>query len=210
MVSRDRIIKMTLKSIFLIIVSLSIYACNGQKKTEKISNEIEVDIVNKCLAQLEKDGLKGYVVCPKFQNFELNSILREISPDYNYDERKKKLLDSLNWTEEHFVEIQEKVNLQYLNKNNPDFLKLNSFTTHNNVIFISGIDENLVFVTIVNYCNAVKNSELTLPSFKKSQRYSSVLCYAFILKNRNVHNMFTVGNQVKENQCSSSDIRIDR
>lgn len=206
---RDRIKKIALKSLVLIIGSLSIYACSDQKKTEKFSNEMEVDIVNKCLAQLEKGGIKSYVVFPKFQNFELNSILREISPDYNYDERKKKLLDSLSWTEERFVEIQKQINLQYLNNSNSAFLKLSKFTTHNNVIFISGIDENLVFVTIVNYCNAIKNSELTLSTFNKNQKYSSVLCYAFILKNGNVHNMFTVGNQVKENQCNSSHARID-
>jgi hypothetical protein len=193
----------------LVIIFTIIIIISCEKKEKNISKEAEFEIVKKCLHELGSDEWEGYVVSPRFQNFQFNSFAREYNKQGNFDGSKAEILNSLQWSKEHFIDVQQEVNKTYLKKNNPLLLKLSKSTMHNDVILFSGIHENLVFVNIVNYCNAVKVLDLASPSFNKNQRFSSVACFAFILKDGNVKKMLKLGTMVLELQCNDYDIRVD-
>jgi hypothetical protein len=201
--------KRLLINLVVLLIGIGITSCGNKNKDGNISKNDELEIVKKCLIKLNEVRPNGYVVSPRFQNFEFNSFIRENSTGYNYNESKEEILNAAHWTNQHFLNVQEKVNKEYLKKNNSEFLNLAKSPIHNEVVLFSGINENLVFVSIVDYCNAVKVSDLASPSFKKNQRFSSVSCFAFILKDGNVKQMMKDGSLVREYQCNDSDVRIE-
>lgn len=201
--------KITRRQIALIItLTISLIACENKKTDGEISAETEVSIAKKCLEQLEKNWLKDYVVSPRFQTFEFQSFIREKTKGYPYDINKPEILDSLNWTNEEFIKIQRNVNQKYLSKTNLGLLKLSKSDISNNVIIFSGFHKNIVFVNIVDYCNAVKVSDLSSSSFNKNQRFPSAICYIFLVKDGNVQ-ILKDSHVVKEYQCDSTDVRVD-
>lgn len=194
-----------------ILIGICITACGHKKNDGKMSKETEISIVKKCLVRLDSVRPNGYLVSPRFEKFEFSSF-----PDgdnhherYNYKKNKPEILKTLGWTNNDFVEIQKTVDKEYLKKANPELLKLSKSKMHNEVVLFSGINENLVFVNIVDYCNAVKNSELASASFDKNQRFSSVAYYIFVLKDGNVQKIMLDGVRTKEMQCNDSDVRVD-
>ncbi|MCA6423628.1 MAG: hypothetical protein IM568_12550 [Flavobacterium sp.] len=203
--------KLIIKFLAIVFISFVMISC-GEKSTQvKITPEKELDIVKKCLVRLDSIRPNGYLVSPRFQNFEFNSFPRQNSfrEGYDYDENKNEILESLQWNNEDFLITQKKVNKEYLDKVNPAFLKLSKGKIHNEVVLFSGIDKNLVFVNIIDYCNAVNSSDLALTTFNKNQRYSSVACYIFTLKDGNIQKMSRDGVLTKEVQCNESDVRVD-
>jgi hypothetical protein len=179
--------------IFFILVLIS---CEKKNSKEGISYETDACIVKKCLTRLHENGSKqSYLISPKYGNFEFNDffrknkILEDFKKGYNYNQKKEEILGSVGWTDKKFREIQRNINKKYLNKTNTLFLKLSNSDISHTVFFFSGIQEDLVFVDVVVYCNSIKISELASSSFDKNQKFMSLGSIIFLLKDGEIQDM---------------------
>jgi hypothetical protein len=189
------------KCIALLLITLAITAC--KKNTEELSPQAEFNIIKKCMARMNQNSATlNYLVSPKFDKFEFNAFLKESKvKEYDYDQKKKQILDSLRWSIQDFNEIQQQTNKKYLNKSNPLLLKLSYSDASHEVISFSGIHKNLVFASIVDYCDTISQAKLALPSFNKKQKFMSAGSIIFILKNGEVQNMILDSGLTLEYQC---------
>lgn len=179
------------KLIAIILISFTVLACSYKNDENIVSKENEIDIIKKCLSKIKENT---YLVSPVYNPFEFNSFLKSnkimdnYKKNYDYDKNKTKILDSLEWTVNDFTKIQKEINSNYLNKSNPDFLKLSKAIASQTVISFSGIQKNLVFANMIVYCNAIKKSDLN-NSFNTNQKFISVFSYIFIIKDGDVKSM---------------------
>lgn len=195
--------------VILILFSVIIIACNNKETETKISKETDVVIIKKCLSKLYQSGSKeSYLVSPKYDKFELNTffrynkVLEKYQKYYDYNQNSKKVLHSLTWTQKQFDEIKLMIDKKYLNKTNPLLPKLSEYKESHTVYFFSGIHENLVFATVIDYCGSIKESDLNSSSFNKNQKFVSAGSIIFILKDGEVAEIIFDSDIVLEYQCS--------
>jgi hypothetical protein len=190
------------------MITLVISSCENKNSKEKISKDAEEAIlVKKCLAHMYKKGSElTYLVSPKFANFEFdaffkeNKILEKVHKESDYNQKKSQVFKLLKWTDKDFKQIQQKINNKYFNKINPTLLKLSNSKISQSVVYFSGIHENLVFATVVDYCKSIKISDLT-SSYNKKQPFMSAGSVIFILTDGEVQEVILENGVSMEGQC---------
>tara|TARA_R110000764_G_scaffold234749_1_gene328806 strand:- start:923 stop:1468 length:546 start_codon:yes stop_codon:yes gene_type:complete len=177
-----------------------------QNENDSKGNEL---ILKKCLAEFESLSPNWkYVVSPKFNDFEFNSFIHRNHPEADVNWMKDSTLKKLSWSNIDFQKVQTEVNQKFSAKYDFDLTELSNSELSNSVITFSGIHENLVFMEIVDYCNAVKPSDLTKDFFNKSHNYSSSSSYNLVIDKDKIE--IIVGNGVTlELQCDETDIIIE-
>lgn len=203
---KNNIKKTLLLGAILFAISFTISGC-GKKDAEKISQQDEANIIKKCIERLYQNGSKqSYLIFPKYEAFDFNTffkenkILEKYHKGYNYDKNKKKVLQSLQWSDSDFTQKQQKVNENYLNRTNLLLQKLSNSNVSHTVYFFSGIHENLVFANVIDYCDSIKSQDLNR-SFNKNQKFMSAGSVIFIIKGGKVKDMIIDSGISVETQC---------
>ena len=197
--------KQAIKIISLLVFCAMFTNC----KHEKISKEMEADIVKKCILTFyAKGSTHSYLVSPQYVEFEFNSffkenkVLEKYYKEYDYNRKKEEVFRTLNWNEKDFKKIQQNINKYNLNKRNPLLLNVSNSKKSQTVYYFSGFYKNLVFGYRVDYCKEIKISDLSSPSFDKQQNFMAASSYMFILKNGNIEKVIDESGITLENVCS--------
>jgi curved DNA-binding protein CbpA len=190
----------------MIVLALIMNSCKQNNVKEINSQEKEVAIIRKCLLHMGKNGSKQkYLISPWYDSFDFNAIFREnkvkMYDGYHHELKKPETLNSLNWSKQDFNEIQMRINNEFSGKNNLLFSSLSNADISHSVISFSGIHDNLVFGTIIDYCNKIKKAELNSPRFDKYQKFTSIGTLIFILEKGEVVNMIIDNGITLEYQC---------
>lgn len=196
-----------LKWTILSVIILTISACD-KSNSKKFTQDWEAKIIKKCLERLYQSSSKEkYLVSPRYDNFDFNSFFKEnrvlesYSKGYDYNQKKEQILHLLKWKDNDFAENQQMINKKYLNKNNPMILKFSNSKASQTVYYFSGIHENLVFATVVSYCDSIKISDLNLPTFNKNQKFLAADTVIFLLKGGEIQNMIVDSGIALDFQC---------
>jgi hypothetical protein len=170
-----------------------ITACSNKESQKQL---FEATIVKKCIEHLHSNGSeRTYLISPKYDNFEFNAFFRQnnvierYNKEYDYDQKKKMTLDCIGWTNQDFSETQTEVNKKYLNKTNPELIKLSNSKDSETVYFFSGIHENLVFISTIIYCDTISACNLSASSFKRDQPFIAAGSIIFTLKNGEIEDV---------------------
>ena len=160
-----------------------------------ISSKLQLEIIKSCVSKIHRGSPSWkYLVNPKFQRFEFNSFFRRnrvwekihTGVKYDYDRKKEETLKLLGWNEEDFLETQNLINSELLNKTNTSLLDFSDTTKCDYIISFSGVSKNLVFVDIVQYPKFITTSELNSSTFNRNQRFMSATCLIYVLKDNKI------------------------
>ena len=149
------------KALFLLFFVIVTFSCS--KKTKNL-NKNEISIIEQIIDDLvvnETNLKKSYLVNPYFNYFEFASYFKRIEEkDTDNLKIKDELLEKFKWNLDEYRSIQKQIDKKFLNKSYKELNDLSKTDSSRFVITFSGIQKNMIFIELINYCDSLSKQEL--------------------------------------------------
>ncbi len=149
------------KALFILFFAVVTLSCSKKTKT---LNKNEIFIIEQIIDDLvikEKNLKNSYLVNPYFNYFEFASYFKRIE-ERDTDELKiiDEILEKFEWNLDEYRSIQKQIDEKFLNTSYEELNDLSKNDSSRFVITFSGIQKNMVFIELINYCDSISKQDL--------------------------------------------------
>lgn len=190
--------------IFITLILLS--SCNNVKSDKAISSEDR--IIKNCIKEIVNPDSNSidstYMVNPYRNSFSFNNYTAN---NYKIDDftyrNKKNVLQKIGLSAESFQMRKNEIDKKCLNKYFSNVENLSKGSRSHRLLTFSGISENLVFVEIITFCDAIDKKDLKKHNLHYSENIiKDISSLAIILENDRVKEVTVDNGIVFEKQCN--------
>jgi hypothetical protein len=187
-------------TIFLLFVLTSCFDKNKPIDDNQVIQNCIKEIVNPDPKSIDST----YMINPYCNSFTFNNYtINNYENKYITLKNKKNVLKKIGLNDEDFQKRKKKIDKEYLNKYFSNLENLSKGNRSHKLITFSGISENLVFVEIITFCDAINKSDLKKQNLYYSKNIiKDISSLAIILENKKVKEVTVDNGIVFEKQCN--------